>query len=406
VNLGFFDSYGLFYSDALPKSQVLSSLFGRNPLSSGEKESIAQLFLETGNSYTAEVVPVSLAVQFPKFGGFGFKWRERFSGAMLFTTPLADIVFNGIYSDYIDTILIDVIGNQIGLVDDNVNIPDLFNGSSIKFNWLREYNLSFGKCIFGNDALSIYVGGSVKFLQSNATADITFDDDTISGFAAFSSLFDINYANLTDPAVELAGRLAPVGEGMGVDFGATIALGKKLLGAISVTDIGSMRYTGNLVAVTDALEDSLINFIGINAATIFSDVDVLFNAAGLFEYLPDAERKVALPATLHAGVGIHLTSQFDLALDWIQPLNKVPGNLEQTILAALFGFSPSKNVKVSAGLRGGGLADFDVPAGISFSLVPYQVWQFSIGTGDLISWITQDRPTVSLTLSVLRFHFE
>jgi hypothetical protein len=167
-----------------------------------------------------------------------------------------------------------------------------------------------------------------------------------------------------------------------------------------------MRYTGNLVAVTDALEDSLINFIGINAATIFSDVDVLFNAAGLFEYLPDAERKVALPTTLHAGAAIHLTRQFHLALDWIQPLNKVAGNLEQTILAALVGFSPSKNVKISAGFRGGGFADFDVPAGISFSLVPYQIWQFSIGTGDLISWITQDRPTVSLTLSVLRFHFE
>src|SRR5215217_5619806 len=30
LNFGVFDSYGTFYSDALPKSQVLPSLFGRN----------------------------------------------------------------------------------------------------------------------------------------------------------------------------------------------------------------------------------------------------------------------------------------------------------------------------------------------------------------------------------------
>lgn len=406
VNLGFFDSYGLFYSDALPKSQVLSSLFGRNPLSAEEQESIARLFLETGNSYTAEIVPVSLSVQFPKFGGLGFKWRERFSGTTIFTTPLADIVFNGINSDYIDTIIIDVIGNQIGLVDENTNVADLFNGSQVKFNWLREYNLSFGRSVFGNKALSLFAGGSVKFLQSNATADITFDSDSVSGFAAFSSLFDINYANITDPNVQLAGRLTPVGSGMGFDLGATLAVSEKLFAAISVTDIGSIKYTGNLVTVTDALQDSLVNYIGINAATIFSDIDQLFNAQGLFQYLPASEKKVALPTMLHIGGGLHLTKQLDLAADLIQPFNKAPGNLEKTYLAALVGFSPSKNVKISAGFKGGGLTDFDIPAGVSFSLFPYQIWQFSIGTGDIISWVKQDRPTVSITLSLLRFHFE
>ncbi|MFI5135342.1 MAG: hypothetical protein ACHQD9_05780, partial [Chitinophagales bacterium] len=199
VNLGFFDSHGLFYSDALPKSEVLSALFGRHQLSADEKVSIAELFLESGNSFSAEVDPVNIAIQFPKVGGFGFSWRERFSGSAIFTTPLADIVFNGIHSQYIDTIFTDIIGQQIGLLGANYDAGQLFNGSDLKFNWLREFNLSYGRQLIGNDFLKIYLGGSLKFLQSNATADISFNADTISGFAAFSKLFNIDYANFTNP---------------------------------------------------------------------------------------------------------------------------------------------------------------------------------------------------------------
>ena len=34
-----------------------------------------------------------------------------------------------------------------------------------------------------------------------------------------------------------------------------------------------------------------------------------------------------------------------------------------------------------------------------------QVWQLSIGTGDIISWVKQDKPSISLNLSLFRFHF-
>jgi len=405
VNLGFFDAHGLFFSDALPKSEILPALFGRHHLSSDEKVSIAELFLESGNSFSAEVDPVNFAIQFPKLGGFGFSWRERFSGEAQFTQPLADLVFNGIHSQYIDTIIIDVIGQQIGLLGD-YDAGSLFNGSSIKFSWLREFNLSYGRQLIGNDFLKIYLGGSVKFLQSNATADISFNADTISGFAAFSKLFNIDYANFTDPGVSLAGRFTPVGKGMGFDLGTTVSLGQKFFAAFSVTDIGSIKYTGNLVTINDAVKDSLINFFGINIATIFSDLDTLFNAKGFFHYLPAGEQKVNLPTQMRIGAAMHLTKQIDIGVDLIQPFNDVPGTIGKTSFAGLFNFSPSKNFKLSTGFVGGGISDFNIPVGISFSLVPDQLWQMSIGTGDIISWVKQNRPTISISLSLLRFHYE
>jgi hypothetical protein len=146
------------------------------------------------------------------------------------------------------------------------------------------------------------------------------------------------------------------------------------------------------VTVTDALSDSLVNFIGINAATIFSDIEFLYNAQGLFEYLPASEKKVSLPTQLRIGGGVHLTKNIDIGLDIIQPLNKVPGSVSTTAYAALFSILPIDNIRISTGFRGGGFTDFDIPAGISFSFLPYQIWQISIGTGDIISWIKQDRP--------------
>ena len=406
LTVGFLDVNGLFFSDALPRSQLVASLLHGTPLTYDEKISIAQDFLETGNSFTGELMPAALVLQFPKVGGFGFTWRERMNGNAKFSHPLADIVFNGLNSPYIDTVVIDVLGQAVGTLTDSASAANLFNGSTFQYNWLREYNLSFGRKIIGTRLLSIYLGGSVKFMQNNAITDITFEADTITGFAAFSKLFDINYGNLTDPNTQLAGRLTPIGKGMGFDVGTTVSVGGKIFGAVSVTDIGSIKYKGNLVTVDDALKDSLINFIGINEADIFSDMDAIFNAEGLFNYLPASERTVSLPTQLRIGAGWHATQKFDFAFDLIQPLNKLAGNLPKTQYAALVNFSPIKGIKLSGGFTGGGFSDFNIPFGISFSFFPEQIWQISIGTGNILSILGQNNPTISLNLSLFRFHYE
>jgi hypothetical protein len=52
---------------------------------------------------------------------------------------------------------------------------------------------------------------------------------------------------------------------------------------------------------------------------------------------------------------------------------------------------------------GGGIVDIDIPVGIAFSFTPEQAWQLAVGTGDIISLVKQDKPTVSLSVSLLRF---
>ncbi|HYV95251.1 MAG TPA: DUF5723 family protein [Chitinophagales bacterium] len=406
VTLGFSDVSGLFYSDALPKSDLISSLLNGKNLSSDEKLSIAQNFLITGNSFSGELMPVGIVLQFPKFGGIGFSWRERMTGSTKFSEPLADLVFNGINSQFIDTIVYDILGHAIGILDSTVNIGHLFNGSFLKYNWLREYNISYGTKITGNENFNWYFGAGIKFMQSNAIADITFEDDSISGFAAFSSLFKIDYANFTDPKTQLKGRLSPVGKGYGFDVGTTVSYKNKFYSAVSVSDIGSVKYKGNLVTINDAFKDSLFNFIGINEANIFTSMDDLFNAEGLFQYLPEGDKTVQLPTHLRIGAGWKATEKIDLAFDMIQPLNSVSGNLPQAEYAALVNFAPVKAIKLSTGFITGGFSNFDIPVGISFSFIPHQIWQLSIGTCDIVSWVKQNKPTISLNVSLLRFHYD
>ncbi|MEO6167835.1 MAG: hypothetical protein ABIO46_11565, partial [Chitinophagales bacterium] len=92
-----------------------------------------------------------------------------------------------------------------------------------------------------------------------------------------------------------------------------------------------------------------------------------------------------------------------IGVDLIQPLNKNPGSIQQTMFVGLVSFIPVPALKITSGFMGGGIANLDIPLGVSFSFTPEQAWQLSIGTRDIISIFKQSTPTLSLSVSLLRF---
>jgi hypothetical protein len=113
-----------------------------------------------------------------------------------------------------------------------------------------------------------------------------------------------------------------------------------------------MKWTGNLVQLNDGIFDSLINFIGVDAADIYSDIQTLLNADGLFAWSPVSEIKQTLPAELRIGGSIRFTEQVEAGIDFIQPFNKNPGSSQRTTLAGIINFSPVKAIKISSGFIG------------------------------------------------------
>ncbi len=405
VNLSILTSTGTFFSDALPKSMILPSLFGRHVLTSEEKRTAALSFVESGHTVSAQLMPVALAVQFPRFAGIAFTWRERIVGSVHLTTPLADLLFNGLHSPYIDTVVELVTGDLLGFPTQQSDLLQLFAGSHLQYNWLREYAISVGRRIIEGKFLQLYAGATYKILQSNALVQMHFSADTISGIAAFSPLFNINYDRLLDPDVQVGGRFAPVGTGMAIDAGITCKLGRSLYLAASLTDLGTLTYRVNTVGVGNILNDTLINYLGLNYATVFSDWKNLFNASGLFSYVPAGEQQVALPTAWRLAAGWYLSDEVHLGADVRHALNDQWFGLDSWRLGGMLTMSVVPNLIVAAGITTQANEVVNVPAGIAFSLTPRQIWQLSIGSNDIVSWIRQDRPTISLNLSLLRFHF-
>ncbi|HUM45952.1 MAG TPA: DUF5723 family protein [Chitinophagales bacterium] len=403
MTFAFLDANGVVFSDALPKTDLVQSILHGKKLTEEEKLSIAQLFAENGLSFNSELMPVGFALQIPKVGGFSFTWREKLSGNSILNPAFADLVFNGINSKYIDSIIYDVTGYAVGITDSLIPYSEYFNGSSMQFSWTRNFNISYGRQLIDIKDIHIYGGIGINFLRGNAITDINYTENSASGFAAYSSIFDIDYANLTNPAIDLKGNLSPVGKGFAIDFGGTISIKDKIFGGISVTSMGSMKWTGNLVTLNDGILDSIVNFVGVNSADIYSDIENLLNAGGLFNWSPQSEIKQSLPAQLRVGGAIRPVEKLEIGVDVIQPLNKNPGSIQQTMFAGLVSFIPLPALKITSGFMGGGIANFDIPLGVSFSFTPEQAWQLSIGTRDVISIFKQGTPTLSLSVSLLRF---
>lgn len=403
LTFAFLDMSGLVHSDALPKSILVPSILHGKKLTPEEKKETAELFAEDGLSFDNEIMPFGAALQIPKVGGFSFTYKEKLSGDAVLNPAFADLVFNGLNSQYIDSVISKIPGYLIGVPDTALPFSEYFNGSSLQFSWTRNLNISYGRKIVDVAGLIIYGGVGVNFLSGNAITDISYDNNTATGFAAFSPIFGIDYANITDPNVGLSHDLSPVGKGFAVDFGGTVSFEDRIFAGISVTNLGSMKWNGNLVSLNDGIMDSIVNFVGVDAADIYSDLKSLLNAGGLFNWTPESEIKQTLPSQLRIGGAIVLSKKLELGLDIIQPFNKNPGSVQNTMVEGIVNFSPIKAIKISSGFIGGGTVNVDIPLGVAFSFTPEQAWQLSVGTNDIVSIITQDKPTISLSISLMRF---
>ncbi|MCS6992087.1 MAG: DUF5723 family protein [Chitinophagales bacterium] len=405
VTFGVAEASGMFFSDALTKEELWPSLLRLRQLTSDERRDLAQQFATDGHLMTASLLPFALCVQFPKFLGASFSWQERVTGQAVLSSPFADLLFNGLQSTYLDTLIVDLSGSTFGLTDSAYNYYELFNGSSIHYNWLRDYALSAGMPLFTGSVVALYAGASIKFVQSNAYLNLHFSEDTLTGLAAFSSLFNIDYANLTDPDVQLGGRFAPIGKGTAYDVGLTLRLGKSLFVATAITDIGKITYTGNLVTISEALTDTLVNYLGLNYATLFSDFKNIFNAKGLFTYLPRTSYTTSLPSTLRLGAAWHMSHDVRLAFTMMVPVSESVAYWATPRFSSSLEMLVTPNLKLSAGVQFDKREVLNIPAGIVLSLTPSGIWQLSMGTGDLVSLVRQNRPTLSARLALLRFHF-
>jgi hypothetical protein len=349
-----------------------------------------------------------LAVTLPNgLGGIAFSSRQRIAGHLALNRNAADIIINGqnaaIIRQYYPT------PNNTGTpTPTNPSAPmisTVLDGTSIQAAVTNEFNIAYGVQVLDKTGFKLSAGVGYRYIQGIGIADIRATGGNLTAYTSLSPIFDVNYGALATNAsnfnYESGSGLNPVGKGHGFDVGLSAEVGKIVRLGASVTDLGSMTWTGNVLEANDQKLQQT-NATGVTTYDVIKEISKQFDTDGksLFTYTPAKERKADLPTKLRLGGGVRISKFFEAGLDVTMPLNKVAGNLTTTFVGVGVDYRPISWLKLSSGFTGGAGYGKSLPLGLTF-VTP--VWEAGISTRDVVGLFDESSPYSSVAFGLLRF---
>jgi hypothetical protein len=113
--------------------------------------------------------------------------------------------------------------------------------------------------------------------------------------------------------------------------------------------------------------------------------------------------KTKLPTNFRLGVGLYFLDRIKLGLDLVAPMNEAVANVQKAVITAGAEVRLPLNFKISMGVtKGGNYNTTRVTAGFSMMALN-GVYEWGIASRDLITFLSNNEPTVSLAFGFLRF---
>ena len=423
------------YSESLAKQDLRDNIWGviqsgsLDSLSYEDKVMAAEGFA-SDFAFNWDYNMFGASYQNEKFGGIAISIRSRATWASSFDTQFSDMLFQGKFSNYFDTLQYfngtDTVNianypnmrpdSAANVVSGTASMPntisEIVGDSYMRLSLNREFHLGYGRKLFGQDStFAVYAGVGFKYIQGIAMMNLTSNSSGYSLISAFSPGFDIDYGAVAsgNPSA-MAGQAqnffrSPVGQGYGLDFGVNVTLFKHLHLAASVTNIGSMTYTGNVYEGEDTL---LVKYSaqGLQDMNIANSVPELLEESGLFKLRGVEETTIKLPGTMRLGASLELGKIAQVGLDLVAPFNReLPGSVNGLAwgLGGEVRLAGGK-VQLMAGVTGGGGYDIQMPLGINFVLGG-GAYEVGIASRDAVTFFTQNSPTVSAAFGFARVRF-
>lgn len=379
-------------------------------------------YAETGIAINADYNWFGASFYNEKFGGIAFSARTSYNFFAQLNEQTADIVFRGRLASYFDSLTIAInadtstIANSGNLSQDTLNavimgsasnpqtLSQLTDGTKINFSWNREFNLGYGRKIFGDSLFSLYGGVGGRIIQSIGMFDVESSDGELRAQSSLSPLFQVDY---NDPnALSGNSGLLPqvTGNGFGVDLSVSALLLKKIRVAAAVNNIGSVTYTKNVYSVRDTLVTS-VTMPGLEDYDATSSMQQLVQDGSIMSLIGEEEIVVQNPATFRMGGSIELGKFINVGVDVIAPFNADnPGSLQNAVVAVGGDFKPVEWLHISAGYFGGGIYAHNIPVGINFVLGG-GTYEFGIASRDALSFFLRDGNSISMAFGFARFRF-
>jgi hypothetical protein len=367
-------------------------------LTQAEKERLASLFTNDNVlNLNLEINTVALSVQHPKLGGIAVSNRHRVASHIGLNKNGAEVFFLGKNAP-----VFTAAGSGQAL-----SVAEAFSGSGVQASYLNEWNLAYGRQLISLPGVELSLGAGYRYIQGIGVFDFTASDGQLIAYHSLSPVFRIDYGrHENNPAFnwrEPEGGLQPVGRGHGFDAGVSAEIKKKFRLALSVTDIGSMRWNGNLL-VSGNRPLQPFDSEGASSYDFFNegtDIAELFNKTSL-DYEPVANRIVKLPTRLRTGLGFKAGERVEVGLDYVKPLNDAPGNLPASFVGLGVDYRPAKFFRLSSGITTGGGDHWNLPLGIGLIASSYEI---GVGTRDILGIATSRNLSVSVAAGFLRFRF-
>ncbi len=429
--MGFAEMTYSVHSEALTRQELRKSVGmairgDKGAFTYDEKMNAARDFTNSGFAINVDGTSFGFAFSSPKLGGIAFRINDRFQWYSRLGQTASEILFMGFNAPYFDslqyyngsdTVVIpngeysqDTLNN---IVNGFTNIPryisQIMDGSVLTMSWVREWNLSYGRKIIGNDSVfALYAGVGVKYFQGMAYLDVSASGGNLNAFSSFSPLFNIDYgsAALSNPSAITGGNSflpRPVGHGWGMDVGVNVVIGGRLKLGASVSNLGSMTWNGNAYTMNDTLVYD-INNAGLNSFNLLSQIDEIAGESGMFSWDGVASKKVSLPTVYRFGASMKLGKIVEAGVDLILPGNDVAGNFDKAIIGLGGDVTPIKWLRISAGMLTGGNYPFRIPVGITF-VSGKGTWEGGIASRDAVTFFARNGPTLSLSTGFLRYRF-
>jgi hypothetical protein len=434
------------HSEALTKAELRTEFKNAINQSStadwtlDEKKQAGRDFSNSGLAINGDIGTIGFSYATEKFGGIAFRVNDNFNTYARLSEDASDLIFLGKYAPYFDSLIyVDpdtrdstIIANQnvqdpdtlanivSGFVGANAArmIGEIMNGSRISASWTREYNLSYGRKIFGKDeVLEIYGGIGLKYIQGFAMMDVRSENDELTAFAAITPFFNVDFgsaAAFNPSSVQQNGGLPnSVGKGFGADLGLNFLIKKRLKIGFAVTNIGSMKWTGNVYSMKDTLVLNT-NSEGLNNYNVYGTLSELSGDDGVFGWDGKKELVQKLPTLFRSGASFQLGEIAQIGLDVLIPMEKeAPSSLEHAVFGIGGDIKPIPWLRLSAGMVTGGNTNYSVSAGkykvsipVGLTIIaPKGTWEGGIASRDAITFFTQNGPTLSFSTGFLRFRF-
>jgi hypothetical protein len=334
-------------------------------------------------SADAEVRPVGLALRFEGFATFALTATERVAASATIPSSYAKFLLEGMTP-----------GSSYD-----------FSGATGSAVWMREYALSAGFALPDVPVFRSWSAGlSVKLVHGFAYAAVTRDNTWLS--AGSNGVLDANVdiAGVTSQSdFKNSPFPAPAGSGIGVDLGLTAELNEFLMAGISVTDIGSLRWDGDVKQMVGQgrmhLDDPM------NSA----QRDSLEHAV-TGNTQPGGAFTVGLPTTLRMGVQVELGKirwlkkilfgEMTAACDFRQGFSDFPGSSRVGRLSLGLEYRPWQFLPIRTGVGFGGEDHFNFALGFGLKIWVVQLDIASDTIGWLLSHDSFSRGSLGLALTL------